>query len=169
MTIEGNGAHAAPAPPPSRPPSVPVPGARAFDNHRRSGAGISAQEETRAGASEDDRREWKFRRTRAAPIRRQGRPKRSLPLWLRQKIQKMPRSRRLDPSPEHAFCFVSGHDFSRAATRPNCKICTRLEWKSEQGLKSLRSNSRIWEARRAHRRSLRYAPVGMTIHLGNDT
>jgi hypothetical protein len=39
------------------------------------------------------------------------------------------------------------------------------------GLKGLRENSRIWEGLKGAPQipQLRYAPVGMTIHLGNYT
>ena len=59
VTVEGNGAHAAPAAPPSRPRCRAGPSA--FDHHRCPGAGVSAQEEARTRTSEDDWREWKFR------------------------------------------------------------------------------------------------------------
>ncbi len=92
-TIDGNGNHAPPAAPPVASASHASPGA--FDHHRCPGAGVPAQEEARTRTSEDDGRERKLRCPCTKASRRESRPERSLPLWLRQEIQKVPRSRRL--------------------------------------------------------------------------
>src|ERR1700678_169689 len=55
---------------------------------------------------------------------------------------------KLRASQAHDFCFVSGRDFSRAVQGQ-----IRLE------LKCLGENSRIWELRRAHCRSLHCATL----------